>query len=76
MTPADIAAHNRTAPRGGQIHRCRHCGRHFTGPGCAGWRIDAAGQAYARTGMCSSRCVDADMNHPHPRSYHHARHPL
>ena len=61
MTPEEAAARNRTAPHGAQARQCRECGRWYTGPGAAGWRLDHEGRAYARTGMCSLRCVDADI---------------
>ena len=41
--------------------KCVVCGRWYTGPGAAGWRQDHEGRAYARTGMCALRCVDADI---------------
>jgi hypothetical protein len=61
LTPEDIAAHNLTASHAAQARTCPVCGRTFFGAACAGWRIDAEGRAYARTGMCSAECVNADL---------------
>ena len=61
MTPEEAAQHNRTAPHTAQARQCRECGRWYVGPGAAGWRQGPDGVAYARAGMCSPACVDADL---------------
>jgi hypothetical protein len=60
LTP-EHTAHNALAPPAAQYRPCSHCGRIFCGPAWAGWRLDAQGTPYARTGMCSEACLAADL---------------
>lgn len=60
MTPEEIAHYNATASPGDQYRTCSECGRVFWGAGWGGWRKDGD-KVYARSGMCSEKCLNADL---------------